>query len=122
MEAAMNALKGLILGAAAGLAATASAQAADMPVKAKPVQYVKICSLYGDGFYYIPGTDTCIKMGGFIRTQAEYNAGSGAVAIGNGGTMAPQARFTPDRQHDGNTRNRAVRSWAASHQPAYGER
>ncbi|MGB7257197.1 MAG: porin, partial [Pseudolabrys sp.] len=28
---------------------------------AKPVQYVKICSLYGAGFYYIPGTDTCIK-------------------------------------------------------------
>ena len=23
------------------------------------VQYVKICSLYGAGFFYIPGTDTC---------------------------------------------------------------
>ena len=33
-------------------------------LKAKPVQYVKICSLYGAGFYYIPGTDTCIKIGG----------------------------------------------------------
>ena len=46
-----------------------------MPVKAKPVQYVKICSLYGDGFYYIPGTDTCLKMGGYMRVQAEYNMG-----------------------------------------------
>jgi Porin subfamily len=27
----------------------------------------KICSLYGDGFYYIPGTDTCLKMGGYLR-------------------------------------------------------
>ena len=26
---------------------------------------MKICSLYGAGFYYIPGTDTCIKLGGY---------------------------------------------------------
>ena len=50
-----------------------------MPVKAKPVQYVKICSLYGDGFYYIPGTDTCLKIGGYLRVQAEYNMGGGGV-------------------------------------------
>lgn len=42
--------------------------------RAKPVQYVKICSLYGAGFYYIPGTDTCIKIGGWVR--AEYNVNS----------------------------------------------
>ena len=48
----------------------AGAQAADLPVKAKPVEYVKICSLYGVGFYYIPGTDMCIKIGGWVR--AEY--------------------------------------------------
>ena len=57
----------LLLGTAAGLVAVAGAQAADMPVKAAPVQYVKICSLYGDGFYYIPGTNTCLKMGGYLR-------------------------------------------------------
>jgi hypothetical protein len=28
---------------------------------------VKICSLYGDGFYYIPNTDTCLKIGGYAR-------------------------------------------------------
>jgi hypothetical protein len=59
--------KTLLLGTAAGLAGVAGAQAADMPVKAAPVQYVKICSLYGDGFYYIPGTDTCLKLGGYLR-------------------------------------------------------
>ena len=64
--------KSLLLGTAAGLVAVAGAQAADMPVKAAPVQYVKICSLYGDGFYYIPGTDTCLKMGGYLRVQGEY--------------------------------------------------
>ncbi|HAP12757.1 MAG TPA: porin, partial [Afipia sp.] len=54
----MSTIKSLILGSAAVIAASAGAQAADLPVKAKAVQYVKICSLYGAGFYYIPGTDT----------------------------------------------------------------
>jgi hypothetical protein len=63
----MRERKSLPLGIAVAVAAAAGAQAADMPVKAKPVQYVKICSLYGDGFYYIPGTDTCLKLGGYVR-------------------------------------------------------
>jgi Porin subfamily len=71
----MKMVKSLLLGSAAGLVAVAGAQAADLPVKAKPVQYVKICSLYGAGFYYIPGTDTCIKIGGFIRSETDINAG-----------------------------------------------
>ena len=49
MEVEMKMVKSLLLGSAAGLVAVAGAQAADMPVKAAPVQYVKICSLYGDG-------------------------------------------------------------------------
>ncbi|HEX7912702.1 MAG TPA: porin [Paraburkholderia sp.] len=71
----MSNIKSLILGSAAVIAASAGAQAADLPVKAKAVQYVKICSLYGAGFYYIPGTDTCIKLGGYI--QADYNINGG---------------------------------------------
>jgi Porin subfamily len=63
----MKSVKNLLLGSAAGLFAVAGAQAADMPVKAKPIQHVKICSLYGDGYYYIPGTDTCLKLGGYLR-------------------------------------------------------
>jgi hypothetical protein len=35
---------------------------------------VKICSLYGAGFYYMPGTDTCIKIGGFLRAEMNFNA------------------------------------------------
>src|SRR6266478_6592148 len=71
LEVHMRMVKSLLLGSAAGIVAVAGAQAADLPVKAKPVEYVKICSLYGDGFYYIPGTDTCIQLGG--NTQADYN-------------------------------------------------
>ncbi len=64
--------------------------------KAKPVQYVKICSLYGAGFYYMPGTDTCIKVGGFVRAEVNFNAG---------GSFAPL--FT-------NTDPRGISSSAAS--------
>ncbi|MCK1437550.1 porin [Bradyrhizobium sp. 15] len=65
--------KGLLLGSAAALLAVGGAQAADLPVKAKAVEYVKICSLYGAGFYYIPGTDTCIKLGGYLRAEVALN-------------------------------------------------
>ena len=94
----MTIVKNLLLGTVAGLVTVAGAQAADMPVKAKPVQYVKICSLYGDGFYYIPGTDTCLKMGGYLRVQAEYNMGGGGVPLGSGAAEAAQARQHP-RSH-----------------------
>ena len=69
----MKMVKSLILGSAAGLLAMSGAQAADLPVKAKAVEYVKICSLYGAGFYYIPGTDTCIKLGGYLRVDLALN-------------------------------------------------
>jgi hypothetical protein len=36
---------------------------------------VRICSLYGAGFYYIPGTDTCIKLGGYVRVDTTFNGG-----------------------------------------------
>jgi hypothetical protein len=73
----MKMVKSLILGSAAGLLAMSGAQAADLPVKAKAVEYVRICSLYGAGFFYIPGTDTCIKLGGYLRVDTTFN-GSGA--------------------------------------------
>jgi len=64
--------KSLLLGSAAGLVAISAVQAADLPLKAQPVQYVKICSLYGVGFYYIPGTDMCLKVGGWVRAEYAY--------------------------------------------------
>lgn len=75
----MKVMKSLLLGAAAGLVATAGAQAADLPVKAKPVEYVKICSAYGAGFYYIPGTDICLRVGGYVYLETGVK-GSAAVA------------------------------------------
>lgn len=81
--------KSFLLGCAAGIIAISGAQAADLPVKAKPIQYVKICSLYGAGFYYIPGTDTCIKIGGFVRAQVEANSFDGFSYGSTNGTFGP---------------------------------
>jgi hypothetical protein len=72
----MKMIKSLLLGSAAGLVAMSGAQAADLPLKAKAVEYVRVCSLYGAGFYYIPGTDTCIKLSGYLRVDMTINTNS----------------------------------------------
>ena len=77
----MKMVKSLLLGSAAGLVAVTAGQAADLPVKAKPVEYVKVCSLYGAGFYYMPGTDLCIKIGGWVRAEAVWG-GNGSLTWG----------------------------------------
>jgi hypothetical protein len=82
----MKTIKGLILGSAATLLAVSGAQAADLPVKAKAVEYVKVCSLYGAGFYYIPGTDTCVKIGGAIRLDTAFNGNVYDAPFWQGGT------------------------------------
>ena len=65
-----------LLGAAACFALVGTAAgAADLPVrKAAPVEYVRVCSAYGVGFFYIPGTETCLRVSGFARF--EYNVAS----------------------------------------------
>jgi hypothetical protein len=63
-------LKRVLLSSAAGILATATAQAADLPVKkAAAVQYVKVCAAYGSGFFEIPGTDQCIKIFGSMKVN-----------------------------------------------------
>ncbi|WP_050631224.1 porin [Bradyrhizobium viridifuturi] len=89
----MKMVKSLILGSAAALVAVGGAQAADLPVKAKAVEYVKVCSLYGPGFYYIPGTDTCIKLGGYVRADVTVNTNSDHTGNTSGAAGANN-RFT----------------------------
>jgi hypothetical protein len=84
----MKMVKSLILGTAVAFAATAGAQAADLPVKAKPVSYVKICPQYGPGFYYIPGTDICLKVGGLVFAEAGFYASGAITTLSNGATWS----------------------------------
>ena len=60
----MKLVKSLLLGSATALVAVSGASAADLGVK-KPaaVEYVKVCNTYGAGFFFIPGSNTCLKVG-----------------------------------------------------------
>ncbi|WP_061934174.1 porin [Aureimonas sp. AU22] len=64
-------IKSLLLGSAAALVAVSGARAADaiVAVEPEPVDYVRVCDVYGKGFYYIPGTETCLSVGGYVRFQ-----------------------------------------------------
>jgi hypothetical protein len=55
----------------AGLVWTPGASGADLPI-AEPVEYVRICDAFGAGFYYIPGTDTCLRISGRVRVETHY--------------------------------------------------
>ncbi len=69
----MKLAKSLLLASAAGFAAF-GAQAADLPSKkAAPVEYVKVCPQYGAGFFVVPGTDTCLRIGGAVIADYQYN-------------------------------------------------
>jgi opacity protein-like surface antigen len=64
-------IKSLLIGSAAALAVVSGAQAADAVVAAEPepMEYVKVCDAYGTGFFYMPGTETCLKVGGSLRYE-----------------------------------------------------
>ncbi|NTG47756.1 porin [Agrobacterium rhizogenes] len=67
-------IKSLLLGSAAALAVVSGAHAADAIVAAEPepLEYVRICDAYGAGYFFIPGTETCLKIGGKVRTEGEW--------------------------------------------------
>lgn len=62
-------IKSLLLGSAAALVAVSGARAADAVVVAEPepMEYVRVCDVYGTGYFYIPGTETCLRVGGYVR-------------------------------------------------------
>jgi hypothetical protein len=64
----------LLLGSAAALPLIGPTFAADIEKAKADTEYVKACSKYGAGYYYIPGTDTCINIGGYARVDYYYNA------------------------------------------------
>jgi hypothetical protein len=70
-------IKSLLLGSAAALVAVSGARAADAVVVAEPepMEFVRVCDVYGTGFFYIPGTETCLRVGGYIR----YDIGVGIL-------------------------------------------
>ncbi|WP_147076093.1 porin [Methylobacterium haplocladii] len=67
----MNGMRSVLLCSTAALAGMSTAEAADLPLqKAAPIEYVRVCGAYGAGFFYIPGTDTCLRISGRARFEA----------------------------------------------------
>jgi len=81
--------KALLLGSAAALVAAGGANAADLTV-AEPVDYVKVCDAFGKGFYYSPGTDTCIKVGGYVK----FGTSVGHTDFGNYNNIYPNSDWS----------------------------
>ena len=74
-------IKSLLLGSAAAVVAVSGARAADViMVEPEPVNFVRVCDVYGKGFFYIPGTETCMRVGGYVRMQINV-AGDPAVNL-----------------------------------------
>ncbi|WP_343314224.1 porin [Brucella sp. BE17] len=66
-------LKSLLIGSSAAMLAVSSAHAADAIVVPEPeaVEYVRVCDAYGAGYFYIPGTETCLRIAGYVRYEAK---------------------------------------------------
>lgn len=64
--------KCILVTSAAGLFTASTAFAADLPKEpmiAEPIEYVKSCDAYGNGYFNLPGTETCLNISGRIRAQ-----------------------------------------------------
>jgi len=114
-----------------GVVISGGAHGADLPVKASPAEYVKVCATYGAGYFYIPGTDTCLKIGGLARVDAYVNAvgtfiptivsPSAATAFNGPGTAGGFGYpFRDDDDPQYLTRARAVTEFDARTQTEYG--
>lgn len=95
-------LKALLLGSAAAMMTVSGAIAADAVVaEPEPVDYVKVCDMYGAGFYYIPGTERCLKISGEMRVQYEYTETEGqTTSAGSTGSAYWHGRVNFDAREE----------------------
>ncbi|WP_144377368.1 porin [Mesorhizobium amorphae] len=92
------------------------AYAADPAVVAEPepAEFVKICDVYGAGFFYIPGTETCLRIGGYVRYDIGFgeNLGSDVDGDGLGDTYYKRARFSLQTDARSQTELGTLRAYA----------
>jgi hypothetical protein len=127
----MSILKRIIFGNALLMFGVASASAADLPSnKSAPVEYVRVCDAFGSGFFFIPGTDTCLKVGGLVLGEVRgFNpsysiAGTGFYANGIGqghsatsnaysGAVSAGSGYIPSASQYTNARSRDATAFSA---------
>ncbi|QYA08656.1 porin [Agrobacterium larrymoorei] len=92
-------IKSLLIGSAAALSTFSGAQAADAIVAAEPepLEYVRVCDAFGTGFFYIPGSETCLKFSGYVRFQTEFGRDRSGTSDWNSFT---RAQFNVDTRTD----------------------
>ncbi len=95
-------IKSLLLGSAAALAAVSGAQAADAIVAAEPepMEYVRVCDAFGTGYFYIPGTETCLKIGGYVRVQLDGRSDNDLSGDESGYRTNTRAQLRLDAKSD----------------------
>src|SRR4051795_12907100 len=87
--------KHTVFGLAAGLLSITGTQASGLSArKAATVTFLRPCATDGPGFFYIPGTDTCLKVGGFALLETRifnmpYSIGDGFYSRSGPGVLKP---------------------------------
>ena len=92
-------IKSILLGSAAAFVAVSGARAADAVtlVEPEPVEYVRVCDVYGTGYFYIPGTETCLKIGGYVRMRVNVSGSTNSDLFGDADFFHPQNLDEDDR-------------------------
>jgi hypothetical protein len=54
---------------------------------AEPVEYVKVCDAFGASYFYIPGSNTCLSIGGNVEFDAFFDS----IKQERSGRVAPSA-------------------------------
>ncbi|MCZ2203831.1 porin [Bartonella sp. A05] len=114
-------IKTLLLCSALAFTGISWTQAADVMLtpESESVKYVRACDAYGKGYFYIPGTDTCIRLSGNVR--ADFSVGDnidaqtdGELTEGNK-TYDAASRLTLVFQSASETELGTLRSYARIH-------
>jgi hypothetical protein len=88
-------MRRILLGSTAGFLLAGGAHAADAVIapEPEPVEYVRVCDTYGAGFFYIPGTEICLKIGGYWRYDIGAGDLFGEISDTGDDTWFKRARF-----------------------------
>jgi Porin subfamily len=65
------------------------------PSQAQPVEYVRVCTLYGAGFSYIPGTDVCVQNRQIVDNQFAIARNATRAATGTAMAASLVAPWLP---------------------------
>ena len=97
--------------ASAALVSAGSAFAADLPAKkaAPAADAVRACPAYGSGFFKLPGSETCLKLGGYFRYIATYNDPDKSFTVAR---YAQSARFRLEVDARSNTEFGVLRGFS----------